>query len=598
MDSVISEDDGCKDVPMFTGTAPSLWIPKVERLFNRGRYADDAKLDLVFLYLDGVALTWFMREMNKEKIMDWSVFKQRLLARFAPVNHCSPSKVELFCVHELVPKESSVQEAAESISELEAETNETNMETDGVAQPKVSNSELEPSLKFCNEPLTVLGESEIVWRNWEHPQSGFECLKNKNSAHKVFDGLFLRSHKLQQKKKLGLSPKSWKFKFKNKTMLRKRTQMDLLQVIESSTIKSRYHCSSANIGLVRKSRTQHPRLHKQAHMSRVMCKLRMLHDPRGIKQLLHGDKKLMFLCQVETGEATTLTLKEAKTDAGPGMQAVSELIFQGFKVLTAYPKEYGKLQLQNRLAMDIPEYAVSLTRVPTVNTTFQDRDATLMTWFIHGDAQFQVYHKWRSKPLIVGSLICIQFVHKTKPATSPISRIHKDSVVFHIGVDYGAGQAIEAMVSNFQVKHRWRHKELQLLILLFQIHHKLGIGYTVVLGMDTRQKVQVWAHLWLESQTRLLIHLQEILLHVLLHQQQKKRKLSKTYDWAAATQQTLQCRDAEEYSAFDFSCSIPNAFSSVQTSNTTKGEDTHDSNAGSFFSFRSLRTSFSERGKY
>ncbi|XP_010440425.1 PREDICTED: uncharacterized protein LOC104723729 isoform X1 [Camelina sativa] len=326
--------------------------------------------------------------------------------------------------------------------------------------------------------------------------------------------------------------KTWKFKFKNMAMSTNRSQMD------------------HNIGLVRKKkRFQNLRMKKQAHMSRVMSKMRMLHDPRGMKQLLHGDTKLMFLCQVESGEATTLTLKEA----------VSELIFQGFKVLTAYPKVYGKLQLQNRLAMDIPEYAVSLTRVHAVNTIFQDRDATLMTWFIHGDAQFQVYHKWRSKPLLFWSLICIQFVHKTKPATSLISRIHKESVNFHIGdpwsdcdlvvliaskgvaatighslyimTYYSAYQVWDVMLQlGFRVHQllkrpklsiSWKYKLKLMVIWLEDIsvfHHSLGMGNKVVIGLYTRQKVQVRDHLWLTTNADLLLYLSANLIQVSLLQ--------------------------------------------------------------------------------
>ncbi|XP_010422517.1 PREDICTED: uncharacterized protein LOC104707791 [Camelina sativa] len=310
MDSVISEDDGCKDVPMFTGTGLSVWIPKVERLFSRGRYSDDAKLDLVFLYLDGVALTWFMREMSKEKIMDWNVFKQRLLAQFDPVKNCSSqvpsatdlisnceSEVESTCPVKICSSSEAILATKalgggeyfvtdSSIVEIHSSSQK---ESDHVSPPiediQVSISNLEPSLSLCSEPLNVFEAwpFDTVWRNREHPQPGFECVKNKKNAHKVFDGLFPISHRLQQKKKLSLSPKSWKFKFKNMTMLRTRSQRD------------------HNIDLVKKKRTfRNLRLNKQAHMSRVTSRMRMMHDPGGVKQLLHGDTELIFFPDKES----------------------------------------------------------------------------------------------------------------------------------------------------------------------------------------------------------------------------------------------------------------------------------------------------------
>ncbi|XP_019096763.1 PREDICTED: uncharacterized protein LOC104767600 [Camelina sativa] len=542
---VINDDDGCMDTPMFTGTDPLLWISKVERLFNCGCFSDDAKLDLVFLFLDGVALTWFMQEINKEKFMEWTVFKHRLLARFDLVKSCSSSARDSSCVPELVATESSIHDAeslgatanisfseTDSISELEAEAMESNKETDVVANPKVSISQLEPSLsvRICSESLDIRKDVPSVLLAEDRSQS--TCVIVNNIAHQLFDAKFLSIRREKRLMKQSKFSKTWKFKFKNMAMSTNRSQMD------------------HNIGLVRKKkRFQNLRMNKQAHMSRVMSKMRMLHDPRGMKQLLHGDKKLMFLCQVESGEATTLTLKEA----------VSELIFQGFKVLTAYPKVYGKLQLQNRLAMDIPEYAVSLTRVHAVNTIFQDRDATLMTWFIHGDAQFQVYHKWRSKPLLFWSLMCIQFVHNTKPATSLISRIHKESVNFHIGdpwsdcdlvvliaskgvaatighslyimTYYSAYQVWDVMLQlGFRVHQllkrpklsiSWKYKLKLMVIWLEDIslfHHSLGMGNKVVIGLYTRQKVQVRDHLWLTTNADLLLYLSANLIQVSLLQ--------------------------------------------------------------------------------
>ncbi|KAG7541800.1 hypothetical protein ISN45_Aa07g018490 [Arabidopsis thaliana x Arabidopsis arenosa] len=175
---------------------------------------------------------------------------------------------------------------------------------------------LEPSLGCCNEPLNVFETwpSEIVRNIGVQSQSGLECVMSKNNAHQVFDRLLLRRHKFQQRRKLSLSPKSWMFKFKNMTLSRNRSQRDLHQVFDISNINNPYPCSSVNVGLVRKKRTfQRLRLTKQAHMSRVLNNMRMLHDPGGIKQLLIVDMQPEFLCKVESGEVTVITPEESKT---------------------------------------------------------------------------------------------------------------------------------------------------------------------------------------------------------------------------------------------------------------------------------------------
>ncbi|KAG7563679.1 Retrotransposon gag domain [Arabidopsis suecica] len=175
---------------------------------------------------------------------------------------------------------------------------------------------LEPSLGCCNEPLNVFETwpSEIVRNIGVQSQSGLECVMSKNNAHQVFDRLLLRRHKFQQRRKLSLSPKSWMFKFKNMTLSRNRSQRDLHQVFDISNINNPYPCSSVNVGLVRKKRTfQRLRLTKQAHMSRVLNNMRMLHDPGGIKQLLIVDMQPEFLCKMESGEVTVITPEESKT---------------------------------------------------------------------------------------------------------------------------------------------------------------------------------------------------------------------------------------------------------------------------------------------
>lgn len=44
-------------LPMFDGANPESWIVKADGFFSH--YEDDAKLDLIFLYLEGAARRWF-----------------------------------------------------------------------------------------------------------------------------------------------------------------------------------------------------------------------------------------------------------------------------------------------------------------------------------------------------------------------------------------------------------------------------------------------------------------------------------------------------------------------------------------------------------
>lgn len=78
----IEKTCGYVAMPVFDGTNPSGWISEVERFFIHGRYAYEAKLDLVFFSLEGVAYTWFLRAMST--LMDWTTFKHKLLAQFDP----------------------------------------------------------------------------------------------------------------------------------------------------------------------------------------------------------------------------------------------------------------------------------------------------------------------------------------------------------------------------------------------------------------------------------------------------------------------------------------------------------------------------------
>ncbi|CAA7061596.1 unnamed protein product [Microthlaspi erraticum] len=70
------------ELPAFSRTDPYLWISQAERFFRLGKYNDEDRLDLLSITLQGPALHWFNREMQREPFCDWCQFKQRMIARF------------------------------------------------------------------------------------------------------------------------------------------------------------------------------------------------------------------------------------------------------------------------------------------------------------------------------------------------------------------------------------------------------------------------------------------------------------------------------------------------------------------------------------
>ncbi|XP_033136396.1 uncharacterized protein LOC117128321 [Brassica rapa] len=92
-----------EDLPMFDGANPESWIVKADRFFRH--YEDDAKLDLIFLYLEGAARRWFYWVRRRTKFKDWSDFKCNLLAQFGPAPSCFSAAVnQKELVSELVPE--------------------------------------------------------------------------------------------------------------------------------------------------------------------------------------------------------------------------------------------------------------------------------------------------------------------------------------------------------------------------------------------------------------------------------------------------------------------------------------------------------------
>lgn len=71
-------------LPVFDGFMSYGWIFRVERVFRAVQYSEAAKLDLVYASLEGDGLDWYTEEVTNGEFRDWSNFKMRFLAHFAP----------------------------------------------------------------------------------------------------------------------------------------------------------------------------------------------------------------------------------------------------------------------------------------------------------------------------------------------------------------------------------------------------------------------------------------------------------------------------------------------------------------------------------
>uniref|UniRef100_A0A1J3IA16 Retrotransposon gag domain-containing protein n=1 Tax=Noccaea caerulescens TaxID=107243 RepID=A0A1J3IA16_NOCCA len=308
------------EMPFFDGTDLYVWLEKSERFFRIGKYNDEAKLSLVYLYLDGVARKWFCRR----RFLDWSDFKCRLMKKFGPARNDSPSELHLKDesnvsrgdADESVPlvseaacqgMDSISQTRIEGVREKEPLSQHEAIETGSLLQEeeaidatellvtkiaKESSQEREshqheaishfqvpvyhltPSRRPCSESRDVFEELKSATVSTRvHSQSGPEDIPEKSKTHQRFDKLCLRRQKRQGRKKRGMSPKSWMFKFRKGILQRSRSHMDPYQAIARSIIRYAYPCSNAQDGSLWKGyNVNYWRLMRQPRISGLPCK--------------------------------------------------------------------------------------------------------------------------------------------------------------------------------------------------------------------------------------------------------------------------------------------------------------------------------------
>uniref|UniRef100_A0A1J3FHI5 Uncharacterized protein n=1 Tax=Noccaea caerulescens TaxID=107243 RepID=A0A1J3FHI5_NOCCA len=278
-------------MPFFDGTEPYMWLEESERFFRIGKYNDEAKLSLVYLYLNGVARQWFCRR----RFLDWTEFKCRLMKKFGSAKNDSPSDESNSSkgdAHESVPlvSEAACQKLAtisqtriERVQEEEPFSKHEALGTGSLLQAgeaigahellvkkitKASSFEKEANQ---TEALSHFQSTTVTSRLYF--QSGPEDIPEKSKTHQRFDKLCLRRQKRQGRKKRGMSPKSWMFKFRKGILQRSRSHMDPYQAIARSIIRYAYPCSNAQDGSLWKGyNVNYWRLMRQPRISGLPCK--------------------------------------------------------------------------------------------------------------------------------------------------------------------------------------------------------------------------------------------------------------------------------------------------------------------------------------
>ncbi|KAG7579620.1 Chromo-like domain superfamily [Arabidopsis thaliana x Arabidopsis arenosa] len=178
---------------------------------------------------------------------------------------------------------------------------------------------LEPSLGCCNEPLNVFETwpSEIVRNIGVQSQSGLECVMSKNNAHQVFDRLLLRRHKFQQRRKLSLSPKSWKFKYKKVKWMRRNAHyklkggMIIKQLHEMSQVYSRFR-QKAGIELDMSGWDYKTRMNPEYIRWKSMCDVAELQETKSRALCVSADHDVRdgYNCELDFSQVNCSDIEE------------------------------------------------------------------------------------------------------------------------------------------------------------------------------------------------------------------------------------------------------------------------------------------------
>ncbi|BAT88816.1 hypothetical protein VIGAN_05243000, partial [Vigna angularis var. angularis] len=70
------------DLPSFEGGEPHSWINRAERFFHIQKVAEEDKVELAYISMEGSASYWFNVWKEKAKIRSWTALKMALVNRF------------------------------------------------------------------------------------------------------------------------------------------------------------------------------------------------------------------------------------------------------------------------------------------------------------------------------------------------------------------------------------------------------------------------------------------------------------------------------------------------------------------------------------
>ncbi|XP_010425533.1 PREDICTED: uncharacterized protein LOC104710598 [Camelina sativa] len=305
-------------------------------------------------------------------------------------------------------------------------------------------STLEPSHRSRSDYLGVLERFPSASMRKTSAQSlyGLECVDGKQHTHHVFDGLCVRSKRLNQQRKLSLSPKTWMFKFRTRNLQH-----------------------NMRMGMRNKS-----------HMSRLRFKRMLRWDSQGIPQLLCGGLHTLvalddanMLLGAEVAESFNKSTRvadcfgQASISCPPSHGLASGLyckffyggiIFAGFIVASAswlgLICVWADFMLHNS--------GVISAKLPV---TFQGRDLTadsglktLLEKMFQGDSVWEAYPK-------IAETLHFQ---------------HKHGLDLHGSLCVNLCRGYPALVNKsvyFSVWHCWKQKKLQIINFLWGVRHIL-----------------------------------------------------------------------------------------------------------------------------
>ena len=85
----MNEDANCDrnkfkkvEMPIFNGDDPDSWLFRAERYFQIHKLTDFEKMTVATISFEGPVLNWYRSQEERDKFIDWTNLKERVLVRF------------------------------------------------------------------------------------------------------------------------------------------------------------------------------------------------------------------------------------------------------------------------------------------------------------------------------------------------------------------------------------------------------------------------------------------------------------------------------------------------------------------------------------